>query len=206
MVREKDYSVSARVSSSAAQFVICPTCGGAYPVTKSGCPYCTPLTTEPRSARSTRHVARTPIFPPIPRTGHESLAREAQVWLQFLPSGICVALPLDRAVILGRQPLPDDHCDLLDLTDLAGFEHGVSRAHCMVQRRGTRLVVIDLGSTNGTFLNDQPVLPYQEHILAHGDRLILGTLHLVLFLDLTDEESLSARHAYQVTDVSQTSG
>jgi hypothetical protein len=196
--------MSARIHQSAVVSVLCPTCGEAYPATKSGCPYCTPITTERQSPRSTRHVARTPIFPPIPRTGHDSLPRKAQVWLQFLPSGICVALPLDRPVILGRQPLPDDHCDLVDLTDLAGFEHGVSRAHCMVQRRGTRLVVIDLGSTNGTFLNDQPVLPYQERILAHGDRLILGTLHLELFFDLIEDEPRSAPPGYRVTNLSQT--
>lgn len=197
--------MSASVSGSAAQLVFCPICGEAYPATKSGCPYCTPLTTEPRSPRATRHVARTPVGLPNPCTGHQTLPREARVWLQFLPSGICVALPLDRPVILGRQPSPDDSCDLLDLTDLGGFDHGVSRAHCLVQRRGTHLVVIDLGSTNGTLLNDQSVRPYQEHILAHGDKLILGTLHLVVFFDLTEGKPLSALSSYRITNPSQTS-
>jgi pSer/pThr/pTyr-binding forkhead associated (FHA) protein len=42
--------------------------------------------------------------------------------------------------------------------------------------------VQDLGSTNGTFVNDQRILPGQPVMAAHGDRIRFGgyTVHVVL--------------------------
>jgi hypothetical protein len=30
-------------------------------------------------------------------------------------------------------------------------------------------------------LNSQRIIPYRDHAVAHGDKLILGTLHLTIF-------------------------
>jgi hypothetical protein len=177
--------MNASTGCSAAELVICPYCGEAYPANKSRCPYCTLPITETRPDRATRHLDRLPSHLPRSHARNNALPCDAQTWLQFLPSGLCAALPLNNPVLLGRQFLLDqeEQCDRLDLTDLGGFEHGVSRVHCLLQRRGTCLVVIDLGSSNGTYLNDLRLLPHQEYVLTHGDRLILGTLHAVVFFD-----------------------
>ena len=50
-------------------------------------------------------------------------------------------------------------------------EEGVSRNHCALENRGQRLIVTDLGSTNGTCINNTPVLSGYLH---HGDTLRLG--------------------------------
>jgi diguanylate cyclase (GGDEF)-like protein len=66
-----------------------------------------------------------------------------------------------RAIEIGRAPtcdIPIDH-------------ESVSRRHARVLRKGTAYWVEDLGSTNGTFLNDGRVA---AHDLAQGDQLKIG--------------------------------
>ena len=47
----------------------------------------------------------------------------------------------------------------------------LSRRHCRVERAGERLVLKDLESLNGTFVNGRPV---REQALADGDRVTVG--------------------------------
>jgi transcriptional regulator with GAF, ATPase, and Fis domain len=47
----------------------------------------------------------------------------------------------------------------------------LSRRHCRVERAGDRLLLTDLESLNGTFVNGRPV---REHALADGDRVTVG--------------------------------
>jgi diguanylate cyclase (GGDEF)-like protein len=49
----------------------------------------------------------------------------------------------------------------------------VSRQHASIERRGMDVVVTDLGSTNGTFVNDEPARLGQV-LLKCGDRLRIG--------------------------------
>lgn len=54
----------------------------------------------------------------------------------------------------------------------------VSRFHCrLTTSESGQLVVADLDSTNGTFVNDRKV---QEAVLASGDRLRVGRLELTV--------------------------
>lgn len=48
---------------------------------------------------------------------------------------------------------------------------GASRRHAEIRRQGPDFVVVDLGSTNGTLVNDQPVA---EATLEDGDRITIG--------------------------------
>lgn len=50
----------------------------------------------------------------------------------------------------------------------------ISKKHCAIRVRDGRVFVEDFGSTNGTFLNDQPV--NGEHVVEPGDRLKVGPL------------------------------
>jgi pSer/pThr/pTyr-binding forkhead associated (FHA) protein len=52
----------------------------------------------------------------------------------------------------------------------------VSREHARVERQGQRVILVDLGSTNGTFLNDERVLAPVE--LRDGDTVSIGDVVL----------------------------
>ena len=67
----------------------------------------------------------------------------------------------DAALRLGRSPDND-----LILRDPATSGH-----HARVERRGEAFWIVDLGSTNGTLVNGEPI---QEKELNHGDRITIG--------------------------------
>jgi hypothetical protein len=70
--------------------------------------------------------------------------------------------PLDQDVVtIGRM----NECDII-LTDT-----GASRQHAEVRRDGDRFLVADLGSTNGTLVNESTV---DERELEEGDRITIG--------------------------------
>jgi hypothetical protein len=71
-----------------------------------------------------------------------------------------VAIDRDRMVI-GRL-----HGSEVEIED-----PGASRRHAEIRKDGDRFVVVDLGSTNGTLVNDSPVA---EHTLEDGDRITIG--------------------------------
>jgi len=53
----------------------------------------------------------------------------------------------------------------------------VSRVHCRLEANGEKLEVIDLSSTNGTFVNDRRIT---RSSLAGGDRLRVGRVELTV--------------------------
>lgn len=61
--------------------------------------------------------------------------------------------------------------------DIVITSRRVSREHARVQRQGRRVVLIDLDSTNGTFLNDERVHGSVE--LRDGDTVGIGDVMLV---------------------------
>ncbi|HLQ61370.1 MAG TPA: FHA domain-containing protein [Candidatus Acidoferrales bacterium] len=65
------------------------------------------------------------------------------------------------AVRVGRSPDND-----LILRDPATSGH-----HARLERRGAQFWIVDLGSTNGTLVNGEPV---QEKELKHDDRVTIG--------------------------------
>ncbi|MBN1679577.1 MAG: FHA domain-containing protein [Anaerolineae bacterium] len=122
-------------------------------------------------------LKRSPSTMPVDTPGNTRFAPGTEIILQCLPSGQCFTLALDKPVILGRGEVISDEQDAIDLTQFNAVQHGVSRTHCSLERWANQLVVTDLGSTNGTFLNGESLLPFHRHAVAHGDKLILGSLH-----------------------------
>ena len=69
----------------------------------------------------------------------------------------------DRQTLFGRDP----HCHFC-------IDHVfVSREHCRIENRNGSYFLIDLGSKNGTFRNNQRIASAQ---LRHGDTLRVGPL------------------------------
>src|SRR5215218_8375702 len=85
------------------------------------------------------------------------------------PRVVFIAGPLNGSAFeLGEEALSVGR----DSTNVARLADSLlSRRHCRIERAGDRLVLTDLESLNGTFVNGRPV---REHALAHGDRVAVG--------------------------------
>ena len=57
----------------------------------------------------------------------------------------------------------------------------ISRHHCVITNEGTRIVVRDLGSKNGTELNDRKLVG-EEAELNNSDRLVVGPLQFEVLI------------------------
>ncbi len=97
----------------------------------------------------------------------------------FEVRGQSEAIVLERLgnVVLGRYDAsqPDVVPDY-DLTPFGADDAGVSRRHALIATDRQPPVIVDLGSSNGTFINGQRLVPDQPHILHDGDEVRLGRL------------------------------
>ena len=87
-----------------------------------------------------------------------------------------VELPLEKVVHIGRVDPNLNIFPEIDVTDDIAPEKSVSRRHARIARDGGRIIVEDLGSVNGTFINSKKLDPYLPEPLGSGDTLQLGTL------------------------------
>lgn len=105
-----------------------------------------------------------------------------RLWFQYAQQAL--VLPLSEVWVLGRATanLPQD--TRAEARSPLAKNKTVSREHCLVRRRDDHVIVIDLNSTNGTYLNSQRLEPFREYTLAEGDELRLATLRIsIRFVD-----------------------
>ena len=109
------------------------------------------------------HSLGGPLFAEAPNDGTGSL-------VQIYPAGgSCGMWHLDRSEThIGRGY----GCEVYLEDDAA------SRRHAAIQQDDEGYLLVDLNSTNGTFVNNEPV---QQHRLMAGDRIRIGT-HILKYL------------------------
>lgn len=54
------------------------------------------------------------------------------------------------------------------------FNKMIGRAHCKITRAGEQFTIIDLKSSNGTFVNSARLQPHCPHVIHHGDIIRLA--------------------------------
>jgi hypothetical protein len=114
----------------------------------------------------------------------EAPAIPANSWLSLhlMDSGKILPLASRNEFTLGRlsegQPIMPD----IDLSPYQAYASGVSRLHAVVKRDVNRVMVMDLGSSNGTYLNGRRLNPHTEESLNHGDIVALGKLKIQVLL------------------------
>ena len=102
--------------------------------------------------------------------------------LHLMDSGKILPLATRNEFTMGRlsegQPIMPD----IDLTPYQAYASGVSCLHAVVKREGERVLIMDLGSSNGTYLNGRRLNPHTEELLKHGDVVALGKLKIQVLL------------------------
>lgn len=89
-------------------------------------------------------------------------------------------MPLDAhkgAYTLGWRDTTGEVPDI-DLHPMGGSTSGVSRKHALLRFTQGQWMITDLGSTNGTFVNDTAIAPHTPVALHDKTRIRLGTMVL----------------------------
>jgi hypothetical protein len=69
---------------------------------------------------------------------------------------------------------------VVDLAPFRGYTLGLSRRHAVIRQTADGYEVMDLGSVNGTFLNEERLIPHRSYPLPNGAHLRLA--HMRLFV------------------------
>lgn len=87
-----------------------------------------------------------------------------------------LVMNIDGNLILGRGD-EVGKLNVLDLSDYGALTAGVSRRHAqLIRDENGQILVCDLNSSNGTYLNEIPLSPDKSYPLDNGDVLRLGKL------------------------------
>jgi hypothetical protein len=97
-----------------------------------------------------------------------------------------VFLSSDNEFIIGRR-MEETSDVFLDLSNLGGYLLGLSRRHARIRRAGSSYEIIDLASTNGTWLNDERLIPHQPYALTSGSQLRLGRMRFIVLFRMVPE-------------------
>ena len=90
-------------------------------------------------------------------------------------------LPLDGQtpeLVIGWRDARTLAGPAIDLTGLGGSAQGVSRQHALLRCQDGRWTIEDLGSTNGTYLNESPLAAHAPALLQDKTTIRVGQVKL----------------------------
>jgi hypothetical protein len=163
--------------------IICPNCKAQETDGAIFCSECGTQLAQPDSAQTQKFAndteeLRSEIFyvDDVPNQG------STWITLHLLETGDIFPISERDEFTLGRlsenQPIEPD----IDLTPFKAFDNGVSRLHAVIRRNKGNAVVVDLGSSNGTYVNGLRIMPNIEQPLRHGDIVALGKLKMQIVM------------------------
>ncbi|MCL4876535.1 MAG: FHA domain-containing protein [Anaerolineae bacterium] len=109
---------------------------------------------------------------------------EHEILLFVMEDSQPITLKNQTEIILGRKILGEEP-PTVDLTAYGQNQLGVSRRHAAIEYQNDGYVLRDLGSSNGTTLNDTPLIPHRTYHLQSGDRMRLGQLAITVYFKET---------------------
>ncbi len=111
-----------------------------------------------------------------PSWGTAQLSQKSTVLIHFQDTARTLEIKPSKKLVIGRY----DHTSVsnpdIDLAPYGALEKGVSRQHAAIELKEETLVLTDLGSSNGTFLNGQRLSANQSRVLRDGDEIKLGKI------------------------------
>lgn len=168
---------------------ICPACKRENRASESICTYCgTPLV----GLLPQMDMARGMTTEPVPDAPVKVKHPDHIIQLTKLYADIVVLTVLGQEqpilikgggrIVLGRYS-PGEVAPSVDLTPYNAGLLGVSRQHAVITRPEKTYLLQDLGSTNGTWLNEVKLTPNKTYTLQSGDLIRVGQLALYVYFD-----------------------
>ena len=138
-----------------------------------------PTAEEPVTSEQASHSPPTPPSPTPSASSRTQLQQQTAKLLHVQTNAIIELQPSLSVIHIGKpnDRIPPD-------VDVSGFPNSeiVSRIHADIRVEGDAFYIEDVGSANGTYINNLPLLPGNRHRLRAGDRIALGKGDLVTLL------------------------
>jgi hypothetical protein len=165
--------------------ITCPNCKNEE---MTGAIYCSRCGAQLIDAKLSTHKIKTAERKLVEReadSDHASIPPHspAKISLNIVENGQILPITDRLEFTLGRsaegQPIIPD----IDLAPFNAYASGVSRLHAAIKLVNNQFVIVDLGSSNGTYLNGARLSPYTETPLSHGDMIYLGKFQVQLLIN-----------------------
>lgn len=164
-----------------SEVLLCPNCGQENPPGSELCLRCQ-LVLPNQTRKLQDSETKSDRF----KSGDSRLEKRLYLYLQ--DSSDFITLDLDEAgeYLIGRYDSQTKRSPEIDLTPYGASEKGVSRTHAKITYHDHTLRIMDLGSANFTYLNNQKLIANQARIVRDGDEIRFG--HLVVSIQFGEYE------------------
>ena len=154
--------------------LFCSECGAQLVFSSTKDP--APLQESVADAKPEKSAAAEP--PAKPASGSTKSGGNLGLSLKMVNSSQVIPLSGQNEFTLGRitdgQPILPD----IDLSPYEGYAEGVSRLHAAIRLTERGVMIVDLGSSNGTRINGQKIVPNVNYPLKDGDIIALGRIKM----------------------------
>ncbi len=164
--------------------IVCSNCSH---VNMAGALFCSECGTrlggsDPLTTQSIKTNQMNETVKPRPAPPQAPVPMNNWVTLHLLDTGQVLPLAERNEFTLGRisegQPIMPD----IDLSPYQAYARGVSRLHAVLKREASHVFLMDLGSSNGTYVNGKRLSPNVDHSISNGDVIALGKLKIQVLL------------------------
>lgn len=104
-----------------------------------------------------------------------------KITIELPESGQRLTIDNKIRIVLGRSSTHSARVPDVDLAPFHAFSKGVSSLHASIFRADDTVNISDLGSTNGTYLNREGLIPHQAYPLHNGDLVYLGQMPVRIY-------------------------
>lgn len=170
---------------------ICPVCKTQNELEALVCAQCGAALNDPFSGHKTKTTDMQALTPEMIRewSFKEAVPPVApDRGIAFYIEGYSSPASMDSKgeFVLGRKAGTTSE-RLLDLAPFGGYSLGLSRRHVVIRQTATGYEVMDLGSVNGTWLNEERLVPHTAYPMPSGSNLRLARMRiLVLYRSMVE--------------------
>ena len=122
-------------------------------------------------------------YDPKNLAGNALLKNQTTVVFSLIDTEVTLPIHVADRVVIGRL----DHEGIekidIDLMPYGARERGVSRQHAALYRTRHTVSLVDLKSSNGTYLNGVKLVPLQPRLLREDDEVRLGNMRFRIYFD-----------------------
>ena len=104
-----------------------------------------------------------------------------KITVELAESGERLVVENQNRIVIGRSSTHSVRVPDVDLAPFHAFSKGVSSLHASIFRADDCVNISDLGSTNGTYLNREGLIPHQAYPLHNGDLIYLGQMAVRIY-------------------------